>query len=376
MDRRPARGTLMDEQTFFPPVDLTREDLDWAEAILRRRIGQDAEEYAGIGLMRAHETFDPARGIPWRAWAAKQIVWTARDEQRKLDGRVGSAAYESRRNCHELQEFDEPATDERGDEKEERSKRAINVLRDLDQKPDEERLIAYGRIMASMKMAAVRKLVRKRPGPEQSPLLTRSYSHLVDALMLFGAQLEPCHRGSDVVRINIARTWTQRRALFFGLVLCHKNGIRMRLRNGPETIGEKICYSSLGNTNFREDFLRWYPHRAAVTPNDLDLDELKLMIWAVGSLAFSTSKRMVRIRRLKLAAPRLSRPAAMNLASQIQALKPHWKVDVLAGQKRYSVVWIDDADEVQSWLSAQIPETTWSRTENLIGPGDRLRHRR
>lgn len=66
----------------------------------------------------------------------------------------------------------------------------------------------------------------------------------------------------------------------------------------------------------------------------------------------------------------------MNLASQIQALKPHWKVDVLAGQKRYSVVWIDDADEVQSWLSAQIPETTWSRTENLIGPGDRLRHRR
>lgn len=356
----------MDDQFFAPPT-IERQDLEWAQSILRHRIGEDAEEYAGIGLMKAIETFDPGRNVPWRSWAAQQIVWTARDEMRKLNGRPGSAQYESHLSTHSFDEtYEQPATtiDDRRDQQGERWTRALDVLRDIDQLPEDQRLMRLGRIMAGMRVHAVRRLTRKRAGKDWSPLMTRNYRHLVDGLMLFGAQLEPCYRGSDQVRVSIARTWTQRRSLFFALVFCERNGIRMRLRSGEETIGEKIIYSSSGNTNLREDYERWYDGGQANTP-EIELDELKLMVWAVGSLAWSASKRMVTVRRLKLTAPRLTRSSALNLASQIRAIKPDWKVDVLAGSSRFSVIYIENADEVRDWLSRQIPETTWTRTESL-----------
>jgi len=44
-------------------------------------------EYAGLGVMQAIDLYDPRHAVPFYRFAAKVIVWTAREELRKENGR-------------------------------------------------------------------------------------------------------------------------------------------------------------------------------------------------------------------------------------------------------------------------------------------------
>jgi DNA-directed RNA polymerase specialized sigma24 family protein len=59
----------------------------WAQTFLRRRFGADAVEFAGEGILQAAATFDPAKGVPFVAWAIQSLDWFYRGQQRRDYGR-------------------------------------------------------------------------------------------------------------------------------------------------------------------------------------------------------------------------------------------------------------------------------------------------
>jgi hypothetical protein len=67
------------------PDEICRALLPWAQSLLLRALGSGAEEYAGIGI----RSFDTSRAVPFRKFAARRIVWTAREEMIRFSGRFG-----------------------------------------------------------------------------------------------------------------------------------------------------------------------------------------------------------------------------------------------------------------------------------------------
>ena len=67
--------------------EICRAMLPWAQGLLRRAIGPQAVEYAGLGLMRAVEEYDVRHSVPFHLFAANRIVWAARQELHQENGR-------------------------------------------------------------------------------------------------------------------------------------------------------------------------------------------------------------------------------------------------------------------------------------------------
>ena len=147
------------------PTELTLEDLAWAEAMLRRSLGPDAEEYAGVGLMKAMETFDASHGMPWRAWARKQIIWEARDEMRRFCGRPGSRLHEARRTMVEVNDADqdiessEVSVDEAVAREGDQRRRVVDLLQAVDRLEGITRLVAIGKLLSGLDETTIAELL-------------------------------------------------------------------------------------------------------------------------------------------------------------------------------------------------------------------------
>jgi DNA-directed RNA polymerase specialized sigma24 family protein len=80
-----ARASAMTPATPLTQAQRNRlcEDyFAWAQTFLRRRFGPDAEEFAGEAILHAAATFDPAKGVPFVAWAIQSLDWFYRGQQR------------------------------------------------------------------------------------------------------------------------------------------------------------------------------------------------------------------------------------------------------------------------------------------------------
>jgi hypothetical protein len=83
----PHDESAIDPRTSTPD-QICRALLPWAENLLHLALGPGAEEYAGLGLVDAIRHFDTTRSVPFRKFAARRLVWTAREEMNRADGRA------------------------------------------------------------------------------------------------------------------------------------------------------------------------------------------------------------------------------------------------------------------------------------------------
>ena len=67
--------------------EISRAMLPWARGLLKAAVGPQAVEYAGLGVMEAIDQYDPRHAVPFYRFAAKTILWTARKELRRVNGR-------------------------------------------------------------------------------------------------------------------------------------------------------------------------------------------------------------------------------------------------------------------------------------------------
>ena len=87
--------------------EICRVLLPWAENLLGKAFGPKAKEYAGLGLVTAVRQFDAARGVPFNKYTARMVVWTARQELRRVHGRSQSSHRHVTRNLVSLDRLSE-----------------------------------------------------------------------------------------------------------------------------------------------------------------------------------------------------------------------------------------------------------------------------
>jgi len=88
-----ARAVGVDDIDPRDEAGLARVWLPWTRRLLRRRLGPAGEEYAGLALLQAIRSYDPSRGVPFRLWASRRVLWTARDAMRHEWKRAGTQAH-------------------------------------------------------------------------------------------------------------------------------------------------------------------------------------------------------------------------------------------------------------------------------------------
>jgi DNA-directed RNA polymerase specialized sigma24 family protein len=89
MARNPAAESSAPHAISLAQRDrLCEQYFTWAERFLRQSFGAAAAEFAGEGIFQAAATFDPAKGVPFLAWAAKNLEWVYRGYQRQEFGGV------------------------------------------------------------------------------------------------------------------------------------------------------------------------------------------------------------------------------------------------------------------------------------------------
>lgn len=69
---------------------ITKDDITWAELRLIKRLGQNARDIASEALFDALRVFDESKGIPFRSFASKHIIYFAMNAQTAFNGKKGS----------------------------------------------------------------------------------------------------------------------------------------------------------------------------------------------------------------------------------------------------------------------------------------------
>jgi len=88
---------------------LCEELLPWARGVVRRELGGEAVEFAGLGLLEAIDSYDPDAGSSLKSWAYRTLYRVAVREFRKLHGRRGSRKYQARGTTCTINDRDDAA---------------------------------------------------------------------------------------------------------------------------------------------------------------------------------------------------------------------------------------------------------------------------
>lgn len=206
-----------------------------------------------------------------------------------------------------------------------------------------------------------------------SPMFADLYE-LIDAVMLFGATVEPCKTGSSSYRIVVARRQSRWQALYWVIALLHRHGLDLRLKNRTAQTDSKIAYATPGSIFYAPAFHRWYPSfagdgvRRATVPQDVRLTEPMLAVWLVDAMTRKLDGE------LKLAAPRMSERIAAQLARQIRQIG--WPAKAGKGSK-YSAIRLAGKHRpaVSAWLDERfgIPAVIWSADGEVAATPQELR---
>lgn len=182
---------------------------------------------------------------------------------------------------------------------------------------------------------------------------------LLDAVMLFGAQIEPGKDPSQA-RIAIARGRGRWPALYWMLTLLWRHRIDMQLTSGARTT-DKLVFCSRLDRFFMPAARRWYGEsprgdnkRVAIAPADLTLTESMLVAWLVDAMAASARDQTIR-----LTAPWMTRELASRLRWHVQRLSPlSPRIECVA--ERHRLVLPPRQQSVAArWLAQWVPPAIW-----------------
>ncbi|MBX2851628.1 MAG: hypothetical protein KTR15_07785 [Phycisphaeraceae bacterium] len=203
---------------------------------------------------------------------------------------------------------------------------------------------------------------------------------IIDAMMLFGAMLEPTKRGSRRVRLVLGRSMAHWPSLVWAVTTCWHNRITLRMKGGEFGIRNKLIFTSSGKRWLEHAMYRWYPEfketgrRKATTPADLVIIEGMLVIWLVTVMS-RASNRPQRIDDngsvipndlpIYISCPRLSKHAADSLHEQLAPFVDRWNVQVKkgdAGLYRLQVP-AKHYKDIEYWIRGAVDPQFWDRPE-------------
>jgi DNA-directed RNA polymerase specialized sigma24 family protein len=333
---------------------LCTEHMQWAISFLRG-IGPDAESAAGVGLLNAARSYDPARGVPFRAWATKHLRWAAQRDY---------AAEQRHTGEYSLLDADQPARQPTGDTR----PSFVAVIQRIDRMPRPVRWIALCRFLADFSNADIGITLSRHPvsvsrlisqyAAHADPKLRHaeiddlsttdiaadplfdSLDHLIDAVMLAGAQLGLLPGANATPRISIARSPAFHAILVWLVVAIERHGIRMR----PVATDATIAYRSAGIPLLNHARRRWYAHGTRTMPADVRIDDVTVMFWA--------SMAMNRIGRDAKTHVQLRCPGSETLDSLPARIADATGLPV-SPDLRIPVV------ELRKWLEPRSPRAVW-----------------
>ena len=356
--------------TLTAAPEITSDDLAWAESYLRAKVGEPAVEFAGVGLVEARDTFDSSRGVPFRGWASRVLIWIAKRELRRTAPISGYELFDHDGSPNESEEVSMP--DQR--------RQLVSALRRIDEMAAPARWIVLARYLADFDNAAIGQILGRhrsriaqlrrdiaqhtpeeltessdRRGPmEPGPLCFCDLHELIDAVMLFGGQLFPTSPGGSLVRIGISRSQAKLPELAWMILVLEQNGIGMTLAGKEGSVGRRLPYRSEASNLMLMAYRRWYDGdgKHAITPT-MEITHGKLAAWLVRSLGKSG-------KQIRLKAPSLESEVAHNLSFQICEL-----TDWATYADGSGIVICETREIVEAWLRDIVPEQVWSHTGHL-----------
>ena len=203
---------------------------------------------------------------------------------------------------------------------------------------------------------------------------------IVDAMMLFGAMLEPVKAGSKRVRLVVGRSMQHWPSLAWAITTCWHNRLVLRMKGGEFGIREKLIFTSAGERWLEHALYRWYPdyletgRRRAIVPKGLKLNEGMLACWLVTAMS-RASTRPIRLddngspvhstKPIRLNAPRMSVTMARSLRLQMGPLTRRWQVGIRPAGTGFDKLVIPGRcyQEVEHWLAGAVPAQFWGRPE-------------
>lgn len=174
-----------------------------------------------------------------------------------------------------------------------------------------------------------------------------NFYELVDALMLFGAQIERVRGGE--CRLKAQRSRRLWPSLAWAVIVAESQDPAFDfLIFRSVVVSSSVLVMTTGSSRFlKHSHARWYPHGETQIPSDLVLDERLLAFWLVGS--FSRWKGQG---DLFLKGPK---GVGEGLAGQVGKL-----LAVRASVKRGTVrIAKADAGAVKVWLESRVPTRVW-----------------
>jgi RNA polymerase sigma factor (sigma-70 family) len=140
---------------------LCREHMEPARRFLRNAVGPAAEEYAGVGLLKAVQKFDTDHGVPFDKFLNYTLRKVALQELRQFNGRPGSRRHAAQRSQWGLEDFDQDeqhAHASEPDRQNEEREEFVRVLAASDRLADDERAIVLGRLLCELPREGIRQI--------------------------------------------------------------------------------------------------------------------------------------------------------------------------------------------------------------------------
>lgn len=115
--------------------------LPWAQGVLRGALGATAEEFAGLGLLEAIDSYNPKAGPTLENWARQTLYRVAVREFRKIHGRRGYSKYRAQGTTCQIQPGDKATGTPAPDDRMGIADDVIAALHTVDSQPQQQRRI-------------------------------------------------------------------------------------------------------------------------------------------------------------------------------------------------------------------------------------------
>ena len=287
--------------------------LPWVERLLRRELGDNATEYAGEGLYTALMTYD-GHSCPLENWIAKKSISVARNA---IAGLYGRPDREDRRHqlygqSLSLQDYDadqlqNQQADQSPGQALDQDESLLTALRQIDEMQGRDRWKALGHVLGSYPVKSAERI------SANAGLTFHSVDELVDAVMLFGASLDPGRKQSNP-RVCLDRLRGNAKPMPWLIAGIEQHAmLQFRLTASLNRLRRRITYRSQAHLLLGRSMARWYhPSQGVITPADCAFSSSTVLAWLVSGLATSKAGGP-----LMLSSPNMSGKTARRARSML-----------------------------------------------------------
>jgi DNA-directed RNA polymerase specialized sigma24 family protein len=139
---------------------LCQQYLNYASRFLRASVGNAAEEYAGLGLMKSVQEFDTDRGVPFEKFLNYKLRKVALQELRRFNGRPGTARHSAQTKQHSYEDFDGANHDTDASISQQRDE-LLDVLTGAEAMPDHRRAALIGKFLCDLSIRKIWQITGK-----------------------------------------------------------------------------------------------------------------------------------------------------------------------------------------------------------------------